>query len=99
YGLTDFQILINQVNSKQEFELASQRLCGATQHFLGFAPNILGFVQQDKAVMDAVRKQEAFTKLTPDCPASKNVREIADKIKGLRLGLTEAIKNGPVLFR
>ncbi|MBQ4133271.1 MAG: AAA family ATPase, partial [Desulfovibrionaceae bacterium] len=46
YGLTDFQILINQVNSKQEFELASQRLCGATQHFLGFAPNILGFVQQ-----------------------------------------------------
>lgn len=99
YGFTDFKILVNQVTSKQEFELAAQRLCGATEHFLGFSPGILGFVQQDKTVMDAVRQQVPFTRLNPDSPASRNVAEIAAKIKGLRAGLTEVIKQGPVLIR
>jgi len=97
YGLTDFHILINQVSNKQEYELASRRLCEATSHFLGFIPKTIGFVQQDKIVLEAVIEQIPFTKLNPVSPASKNVLEIAHQIKRLRPDLAELIKNGPIL--
>ena len=97
YGLTDFHILVNQVSSKTEFELASSRICGATSHFLGFTPKVIGFVQQDKAVLEAVIEQTPFTKLTPDSAASKNVIEIAKKLENLRKELAGVIQAGPIL--
>ena len=97
YGLTDFHILVNQVSSKAEFKLASSRICGATTHFLGFTPKIIGFVQQDKVVLEAVIEQVPFTKLNPDSAASKNVLEIAKNLESLYTELTDLIQAGPVL--
>ena len=97
HGITDFHILINQVSNRQEYELASRRLCEATSHFLGFTPKIIGFVQQDQAVLDAVIEQTPFTRKNPQSPASKNVIEIAEQIRRLRTSLANQIKNGPIL--
>lgn len=97
YGLTDFHILVNQVTSKAEYELASRRICEASSHFLGFTPKIIGFVQHDKAVLDGVIKQIPFTKLAPKSVASKNVQEIAEKIIKLRIDLKDLIRKGPTL--
>lgn len=94
YGLTDFHILVNQVASKGEYELASRRICEATSHFLGFTPKILGFVQHDKAVLDGVIKQTPFTKLAPESVASKNVQEIAEQISRIRPSLKHLIEKG-----
>lgn len=97
YNITEFNILINQVTSKQEYELASKRICEATMHFLGIKPNVLGFVQQDKAVQEAVLKQTPFTKYAPSSAAARNVQAIAAQIKRIRQNKQHQIKKGAIL--
>ena len=85
YGIKNFHVLVNHVQDKKEYVLASQRVCEACAHFLGFRPQVLGQVSQDNAVINAVMSQKPFTLNAPHCSASKNVQTIAHRLIELRL--------------
>lgn len=85
YGIKHFHVLVNQVQNKNEYELASRRICDACDHFLGFRPQVLGGVSQDNAVINAVMNQKPFTLNAPSCPASKNMQTLAQRLIELRL--------------
>ena len=94
YGIKDFHVLVNQVESKWEYDLASKRICEACNHFLGFRPQVLGQISQDKAVLNAVLRQVPFTLNAPNCPASKNVQTVAQRLIELRLEKKTEIQKG-----
>ncbi len=91
YGITDYHILVNQVESEAELRQTFQRLSGACSKFLGFAPQLLGGVRYDPALLDAVRKQTPLLKNTPNSPGAKDIKALAGKIDKTRAALADYI--------
>jgi flagellar biosynthesis protein FlhG len=75
-----FRLIINMVHNSAEAEEVYGRLSHATDHFLNLTIEYLGFVLLDNKVIEAVRQQKAVTEIYPDCPASRCLSEIAEKI-------------------
>ncbi len=84
YGITDFQILVNQVETHTEAKQTYNRLAAVCDRFLGFTPAYLGAVRMDRAVIDAVRKQKPFVQNTPKSPAAQDCIKIAEKLHAMR---------------
>lgn len=84
YGITDYHLLVNQVESDSELKQTFQRLSGACSKFLGFTPQLLGGVRYDPALIDAVRKQTPLLKNTPNSPGAKDIKVLSGKIEKLR---------------
>ena len=84
YGIKNFHVLVNQVQNKNEYDLASKRICEACNHFLGFRTQVLGQVSQDNAVSNAVMSQKPFTLNAPNCSASKNIHTLAQRLIEIR---------------
>jgi flagellar biosynthesis protein FlhG len=68
------------VKNVAEAKNVYERLNSATDHFLNLTVNYLGHVVSDEKVTESVRRQKAFAELFPDSPASRCIREIAEKI-------------------
>jgi flagellar biosynthesis protein FlhG len=79
-----FRLIVNMVKNIAEAKEVYDRLNKATDHFLNLTVNYLGHVVNDEKVTEAVRRQKAFAELYPDCPASRCLREIAEKLAGER---------------
>jgi len=77
-----FRLIVNMVKNQAEAKDVYERLSRATDHFLNLAVNYLGHVVSDEKVTEAVRRQKAFAELFPDAPASRCLREIAEKLAG-----------------
>ncbi len=75
-----FRLIVNMVKNVAEAKNVYERLNSATDHFLNLTVNYLGHVVSDEKVTESVRRQKAFAELFPDSPASRCIREIAEKI-------------------
>jgi flagellar biosynthesis protein FlhG len=91
YGITDYHVLVNQTESEKELRQTFQRLSGACSKFLGFAPQLLGGVKYDTALIDAVRKQTPFLKNTPHSPGAKDIKALSGKLARKRDELMSVI--------
>lgn len=91
YGITDYHILVNQVESEQELKQTFQRLSGACTKFLGFAPQLLGGVRYDTALIDAVRKQTPLLKNSPHSSGAKDIKALSAKLDKTRDSMTDYI--------
>ena len=97
YGISDFHILVNQVDSPAETQATFNRLATACQHFLGFDPMLLGGVRTDPALPDAVRRQIPLMRHAPRSPAAQDILGVAVKLHRIRQNRLEALQNMPVL--
>jgi flagellar biosynthesis protein FlhG len=97
YGITDFHILVNQVDSPADTKATYGRLSAACQHFLGFAPELLGGVRSDPALPDAVRRQIPLMRHAPRSPAAQDILNAAVKLHRIRQSRQETLRNMPVL--
>ncbi|HML59890.1 MinD/ParA family protein [Solidesulfovibrio sp.] len=97
YGITDFHILVNQVESAADTKTTYSRLSAACQHFLGFAPELLGGVRSDPALPDAVRRQIPLMRHAPRSPAAQDILSAAVKLHRIRQSRQEALRDMPVL--
>ncbi len=97
YGITDFHILVNQVESAADTKTTYGRLSAACQHFLGFAPELLGGVRSDPALPDAVRRQIPLMRHAPRSPAAQDILSAAVKLHRIRQSRQEALRDMPVL--
>jgi ATPases involved in chromosome partitioning len=84
YNVTDFYILVNQVESSTEGKQTYARLSAVCKRFLGFSPIFLGEVRSDRNVAEAVRKQKAFMTLSPRSPAAMDCLTVANSLNRLR---------------
>jgi flagellar biosynthesis protein FlhG len=75
-----FRLIVNMVKDKAEAKEVFDRISRATDHFLNLAVNYLGYVVKDDMVTESVRRQKAFAELYPDSPASRCLREIAERL-------------------
>ena len=97
YGITDFHILVTQVESAADTKTTYSRLSAACQHFLGFAPELLGGVRSDPALPDAVRRQIPLMRHAPRSPAAQDILSAAVKLHRIRQSRQEALRDMPVL--
>ncbi|WP_300164214.1 MinD/ParA family protein [Solidesulfovibrio sp.] len=97
YGITDFHILVNQVDSPADTKTTFNRLSAACQHFLGFSPELLGGVRADPALPDAVRRQIPLMRHAPRSPAAQDILNVAVKLHRIRQSRQEALRGLPVL--
>lgn len=75
-----FRILVNSVrNSGEGFEVF-RRLSVAAERFLNISLDYLDYIPVDESIPQAVRAQQPFLDLFPNCAASKQMRAIATKL-------------------
>ncbi|MHC1711450.1 MAG: MinD/ParA family protein [Solidesulfovibrio sp.] len=97
YGVSDFHVLVNQVDGPKDTKTTFHRLAAACQHFLGFEPKLLGGVRADPALPDAVRHQIPLLRHSPKCPAALDILAGAVKLHRARQERTEMLRDMPVL--
>lgn len=96
-GISDFLVVINEVESEAEEKTTFQRLTMACEHFLGFTPTLLGSVRRDPKMPEAVRRQTPLLKLFPNSPASQDILKIAQGLLRLRSNMEAELRAKPVL--
>jgi flagellar biosynthesis protein FlhG len=84
YGLTNFHVLVNQIDSAAEGKTTFERLNGACQRFLDIQIKFLGGVHSDPSVPEAVRRQTPLMKFAPRCRAAQDILGAAIKIHRYR---------------
>ncbi|MGE5417135.1 MAG: MinD/ParA family protein [Acidobacteriota bacterium] len=81
-------VIVNRVSTETEGILVGQKLKSVTQRFLGVEVEILGHVLEDRAVEEAVMRQEPFVVSFPSSSAAKNVNELASRLCDITGGNT-----------
>ena len=76
----DFQVIVNQADSKPEGEKTFLSLAQACQTFLDIKLTHMGTVRRDKKVKEAIRHQMPILKRHPDASAGQDLTAIARKM-------------------
>lgn len=97
YGIKDFHVVLNMVESKAEEKQTFERLNAACKKFLGFGVSLLGAIRSDKAVAEAVRRQTPLMKIAPNSPAAKDIFELAKNLEKRRHAMLPELADQAVL--
>lgn len=90
-----FRLIVNMAKNAAEGQEIFARLSSATDHFLNLTIEYLGHIVLDEKVKEAVRRQKALAELYPQCPASRCLAKIAEKISSETM---EEYENGSIKF-
>lgn len=83
----NIKLIINRVREEEEFAEVAEKLNQTTKKFLGLTVESLGYIYEDKAVRDAVRRQEPFVIADREAPASRCIFGIVNSLlRGERMG-------------
>ena len=73
----DIKLIVNRVREIKEWRETADKLNQTTQNFLNMDVQPLGYLYEDRAVHDAVLRQEPFLIRTPNSPASRCMKALA----------------------
>lgn len=73
-------LLVNNVIDMEDADEVSKKLSSATEKFLGFPLNQLGFVPYDRLVRLSIQRQELFRITNPDAEISKLLDKVSDNL-------------------
>lgn len=76
-------VVVNKVRSDADAQATFKRLEIAVQRFLNGSLNYLGWVYDDRHVVQAVMKQEPLGSCFPESPAYRCIQGIAGKVSGI----------------
>lgn len=97
YGVKDFLIVVNQVESREEEQATFRRLHSACKRFLHLEPMLLGSIRQDSKVAEAICRQTPLLKLFPACNAARDLVEVAKRLIRSREAMADALRKKSVL--
>ena len=87
-------LLINRAQDEAEAAAAAARIANVSERFLGFAPEWIGWVPEDRSVFDSVNQRRPLVLHAPDCVAANaffgifaNVQQRVDSQHPRGLGL------------
>ncbi len=88
-------LVVNRANNRQEAVSTSERIEKVANEFLDISINTIGWIMEDKLVVECVKKQEPYSLFHPQSHVSRSVLSIADfLISGHHQG-EEWYKKGP----
>lgn len=76
------KVIVNKAFSKEEGIETFNKFNRAVTKFLNIKIEYLGYILDDRKLVQSVRVQKPFVTLYPNCDASKNIEDIAMKILG-----------------
>lgn len=76
------KVIVNKAFSKEEGIETFNKFNRAVTKFLTIKIEYLGYILDDRKLVQSVRAQKPFVILYPNCDASKNIEDIAMKILG-----------------
>lgn len=79
----NIKLIVNRIHDEDECDAVADKINQTTQKFLGVSVDCLGYIYEDRAVIDAVHRQEPFVLSAPNSSAARCVFEIA---RGLLIG-------------
>ena len=79
-GITRFNLLMNQVESRQEAMSLFKRVAQVTERFLHLSLDYLGHVIKDDHIHRSVMHKEPFIIRFPNAPASRCIAEVAKRL-------------------
>ena len=97
HDVKDFLVLVNQATSTGEAKQTFDRLSAACKNFLNIDLTYLGFVHQDRTLVESVRRQTPLLKFAPQAPASLDIKALAKKIMRYREDNKSRIAGRPIL--
>lgn len=78
----DAKIVVNRVMDIEEGRNTFEKFNNAVDNFLKLKLSYLGYIAEDKKLIQAVRQQEPFTVKYPNCSAAADIQKIALKLIG-----------------
>ena len=93
HNVKDFYIIVNQAEDKAEETHTYNRIATACERFLGFTPQFLGGIRQDRMVPESVRMQKPLLQHAPNCNAAKDIFSIAVKMQKIRNNMLDEISD------
>lgn len=88
----NIKLVVNRIHDEEECTDVVDKLNQTTQKFLGLTVDCLGYIYEDKAVREAVHKQEPFVIANPNSPASRCISELTNGV--LRGGKMNSVSKG-----
>ena len=74
----NIKLVVNRIREEEEFEDVADKLNQTTKKFLGVTVESLGYIYEDKAVREAVLRQEPFIVANEQSPASRCIMELVN---------------------
>lgn len=83
----NIKLVVNRVREEEDCDDVTEKINQTTKKFLGVEVDCLGYIYEDKAVLDAVHKQEPFIIGSPKSSAARCVQELVKSLlSGERMG-------------
>ncbi|MDD3312056.1 MinD/ParA family protein [Pseudodesulfovibrio sp.] len=97
HRIRDFLILVNQATSAAEAKQTFERLAMTCKNFLNITLSSLGYIHQDRTLVESVRRQTPLLKFAPEARASKDINSLARRLMRYREDNRERIVERPIL--
>ena len=88
----NIKLIANRIREEEECDEIAEKINQTTQTFLGVTVDCLGYIYEDKAVLEAVHKQEPLLILKPESLAARCISELAKSL--LNGGMMESVSRG-----
>jgi flagellar biosynthesis protein FlhG len=75
------KLIVNRVSSVTEGKKVAERVINIASQFLNLKVDYLGYVFEDSAVRDAVRRQKPFSVIEPRSKAAACVNQIVSRLE------------------
>lgn len=73
-------LVLNRIESFKEYAEVSQKMIQVVNRFLSIKMTALGYILEDPTVPKSNRRMEPFILNSPQCPASRNLKSLAENI-------------------
>ena len=83
----NIKLVINRIHEEEECDEVAEKINQTTKKFLGLSTDCIGYIYEDKAVSEAVHRQEPFIIANKKSPASRCILELTKSLlSGERMG-------------
>lgn len=76
----NIKLVVNRVREEEDCDDVTEKINQTTKKFLGVSVDCLGYIYEDKAVSEAVHKQEPFIIGSPKSSAARCVQELVKSL-------------------
>lgn len=76
----NIKLIVNRIRDEETCDEVAEKINQTTKKFLGLTVDCMGYIYEDRAVLEAVRNQEPFVIAKPESPAARCVFELANSL-------------------